>query len=59
MIRELQEKYLPLHEIDIDLNLEGLTYGFSDAVREHKHEHAAELAKKRALDHRDRVLLRK
>jgi len=36
LIKELQDKYIPLHEITIDLNLEGINYGFTDIVKEHK-----------------------
>ena len=58
LLKDLQEKYLPLHELNIDQNIEGTHYGFSDIVRECKQAYAAEIAKRRAVEYRDRMQMR-
>lgn len=38
--------------------MEGIRYGFPNEVREHKQQHALAMAKKRAIEYRDRMLQR-
>lgn len=38
--------------------MEGIKYGFPDIVKEHKQAYAQELVKKRAVEYRDRMVLR-
>lgn len=36
--------------------MEGIKYGLPDVVKEHKQAYTAELAKKRAVEYRDRMI---
>lgn len=42
----------------MDQQMEGINYGFPNEVKEHKRAYAAELAKKRAVEYRDRMILK-